>query len=145
MAAVAAASTFVATEPGRVLGTVGYMAPEQVRGEPADAATDLFALGCTMLEMLTGERPFVRATAADSLAALLNDPAPNLLLLGLQVPPRLADVVAHCLEKDRAQRFSSARELAAALRALLTDSSATTQAPSRGEARGCARSPCSRS
>ena len=67
------------------------MAPEQVRGETADAATDMFALGCTMLEMLTGERPFVRATAADSLAAVLNEPAPNLLLLGLQVPPRLAD------------------------------------------------------
>ena len=126
---------FVATEPGRVLGTVGYMAPEQVRGETADAATDLFALGCTTLEMLTGERPFVRATAADSLAAVLNDPAPNLLLLGLQVPPRLADVVAHCLEKDRAQRFSSARELAAALRSLLTDSSATTPTVARRRAR----------
>ncbi len=135
MAAVAAASTFVATEPGRVLGTVGYMAPEQVRGETADAATDLFALGCTTLEMLTGERPFVRATAADSLAAVLNDPAPNLLLLGLQVPPRLADVVAHCLEKDRAQRFSSARELAAALRSLLTDSSTTTPTVARRRAR----------
>ena len=122
MAAVAAASTFVATEPGRVLGTVGYMAPEQVRGETADSATDLFALGCTFLEMLTGERPFVRTTAADSLAALLNEAAPNLLLLGLDVPPRLADIVAHCLEKDRAHRFSSARDLAAALRALLTDS-----------------------
>src|SRR4051812_15919865 len=58
MAALAAASTFIATEPGRVLGTVGYMAPEQVRGEPADPATDLFALGCTMVEMLTGQRPF---------------------------------------------------------------------------------------
>ena len=68
------------------MGTVGYMAPEQVRGETADAATDMFALGCTMLEMLTGERPFVRATAADSLAALLNEPAPNLLLLGLAGP-----------------------------------------------------------
>ena len=102
MAALAAASTFVATEPGRVMGTVGYMAPEQVRGEAADAATDIFAFGCTLLEMLTGQRPFVRATPADSLAALLNEPAPNLLLSGLDIPPRLADVVAHCLEKDRA-------------------------------------------
>jgi eukaryotic-like serine/threonine-protein kinase len=135
MAAVAAASTFIATEPGRVMGTVGYMAPEQVRGEIADAATDLFALGCTMMEMLTGERPFVRATAADSLAALLNEPAPNLLLLGLDFPPRLADVVAHCLEKDRAQRFSSARDLAAALRALLTDSAATHATVTRRRSR----------
>jgi eukaryotic-like serine/threonine-protein kinase len=135
MAALAAAATFLATEPGRVLGTVGYMAPEQVRGESADSATDLFALGCTMLEMLTGERPFVRTTAADSLAALLNEPAPNLLLLGLDVPPRLADIVAHCLEKDRTQRFSSARDLAAALRALLTDSAATNATVSRRRAR----------
>ena len=126
MAAVAAATTFVATEPGRVMGTVGYMAPEQIRGEVADAATDLFALGCTLVEMLTGQRPFVRATAAASLAAVLSEPAPNLLLLGLDVPPRLADIVAHCLEKDRVHRFSSARDLATALRALLTDSSVDT-------------------
>jgi len=135
MAAVAAATTFIATEPGRVLGTVGYMAPEQVRGEPADPATDVFGLGCTILEMLTGDRPFVRATPADSLAALLNEPAPNLLLLGLDVPPRLADIVAHCLEKDRAHRFSSARDLAAALRGLLTDSASAHATVARRRAR----------
>ena len=123
MVAVGAATTFVATEPGRVMGTVGYMAPEQVRGEVADATTDIFALGCTLVELLTGERPFVRATAAASLAAVLNEPAPNLLLSGLDLPPRLADIAVHCLEKDRAHRFSSARDLATALRALLTDSS----------------------
>jgi eukaryotic-like serine/threonine-protein kinase len=135
MAALAAASTFIATEPGRVMGTVGYMAPEQIRGETADAATDIFAFGCTLLEMLTGERPFVRATAADSLAALLNEPAPNLLLSGLQVPARLADVVAHCLEKDRVHRFASARDLAAALRTLLTDSAVTHTTVARRRAR----------
>jgi eukaryotic-like serine/threonine-protein kinase len=135
MAALAAASTFIATEPGRVLGTVGYMAPEQVRGEPADPATDLFALGCTMVEMLTGQRPFMRATPADSLAALLNEPAPNLLLSGIDVPPRLADIVAHCLEKDRSQRFTSARDLAAALRALLTDSASSQATVARRRAR----------
>ena len=79
--------------------------------------------GCTLVELLTGERPFVRATAAASLAAVLNEPAPNLLLSGLDLPPRLADIAVHCLEKDRAHRFSSARDLATALRALLTDSS----------------------
>jgi eukaryotic-like serine/threonine-protein kinase len=135
MAALAAASTFVATEPGRVMGTVGYMAPEQVRGEAADAATDIFAFGCTLLEMLTGQRPFVRATPADSLAALLNEPAPNLLLSGLDIPPRLADVVAHCLEKERLHRFASARDLAAALRTLLTDSAATHTTVTRRRAR----------
>jgi len=136
LATVAAAPTVLATEPGRVMGTVGYMAPEQIRGEKVDPSTDLFALGCTIIEMITGERPFVRATPADSLAAVLHEPAPNLLLSGRDVPVRFADVVAHCLEKDRAQRFSSARDLATALRTLLTDSASTNATVARRRARG---------
>ena len=117
------AATIAPTEPGRVLGTVGYMAPEQVRGEPAQPATDLFALGCTLAEMLTGDRPYAKPTIAESVAAVLHDPAPDLAASGRDIPPRLAEVVAHCLEKRPADRFSSARDVAAALRALLTDSS----------------------
>jgi len=116
-------ATFAPTQPGRVMGTLGYMAPEQVRGEPVGAGTDLFALGCTLAEMVTGDRPFVRATAADSLAAVLHAPAPDLLASGLEIPPRLAEIVGHCLEKDVARRFSSASDVALALRALLTESS----------------------
>jgi serine/threonine protein kinase/tetratricopeptide (TPR) repeat protein len=115
-------ATFAPTEPGRVLGTLGYMAPEQVRGEPVGAATDVFALGCTLAEMLTGDRPFRGATPADSLAAVLGAPAPDLLASGREVPPRLADIVRHCLEKEVASRFSSAADVAMALRALAAES-----------------------
>ncbi|HEX5819209.1 MAG TPA: protein kinase [Gemmatimonadales bacterium] len=135
MAMVASATTFAATEPGRVLGTVGYMAPEQVRGEAATPATDVFALGCTMAEMLTGTRPFARATPAESVAAVLTEPAPDLLATGLDLPPRLAEIVAHCLEKDVAHRFSSARDVATALRALLTESSSNHAATPRRRSR----------
>jgi serine/threonine protein kinase/tetratricopeptide (TPR) repeat protein len=115
-------ATFAPTEPGRVMGTIGYMAPEQVRGEPVGACTDVFALGCTLAEMLTGERPFYRATPADSLAAVLHAPAPDLLASGRDIPPRFADIVRHCLEKDTAVRFSSATDVAMALRALTVES-----------------------
>ena len=110
------------------------MAPEQVRGEPVGAATDIFSLGCTLAEMLTGDRPFYRATAADSLAAVLHAPAPDLLASGRDIPPRFADIVRHCLEKDAAERFSSAADVAMALRALTADSNqshANLAAPKR--------------
>jgi serine/threonine protein kinase len=131
-AAVASEATYAATEPGRVLGTVGYMAPEQIRGEPVSAATDVFAFGCTLTEMLTGEKPFMRSTAAASLAAVLHDEAPNVLASGRDIPPRLGDIIKHCLEKDVARRFASARDVAAALRSLLVDtSSQSLTAPKR--------------
>lgn len=117
------AATFAATEPGRVLGTIGYMAPEQVRGEQVGPGTDIFALGCTLAELLTGDKPFSRGTPAESLAALLHDLPPQLVASGRDIPPRLADIVTHCLEKEPDARFTSARDLAAALRTLLTDSS----------------------
>jgi serine/threonine protein kinase/tetratricopeptide (TPR) repeat protein len=114
--------TLARTEPGRVLGTIGYMAPEQVRGETAGAAADIFAFGCTLAEMLSGQKPFVRATVAESLAAVLHDQAPDLIATGSDIPPRLNEIVAHCLEKDVSRRFGSARDVAAALRSLLTES-----------------------
>jgi eukaryotic-like serine/threonine-protein kinase len=115
------AATFAPTEPGRVLGTIGYMAPEQVRGEEVSPATDVFAFGCTLAEMLTAEKPFTRATPADSLAAVLNDPPPQLLASGREIPERLVDIVVHCLEKQPHARFTSAVDLAAALRSVLTE------------------------
>jgi Tol biopolymer transport system component len=101
------------TAAGTVVGTVGYMSPEQVRGEAVDARSDIFSVGTVLHEMLTGRPPFTRATAADSMAAILKeDPA---VPLSAEVPPALARIVARCLEKTREARFQSARDLAFAL------------------------------
>jgi serine/threonine protein kinase/Tol biopolymer transport system component len=115
----AAASTVLSpgTEPGTVMGTVGYMAPEQVRGEPADARSDLFSFGAVLHEMLTGQRAFARDTAAESMTAILREsPAPVSSLRA--IPPALERVVARCLEKQPAARFQSASDLAFALQTL---------------------------
>lgn len=120
---VTAATSFAPTETGRMLGTIGYMAPEQVRGDDVDAPADIFALGCTLCEMVTGDRIFRRNTPAESLAAILKEDPPDLLAAGRNITPEFARVVGHCLEKDPAERFQSAADLALALRALTTDSS----------------------
>ena len=114
------------TEPGRLMGTIGYMSPEQVRGEPVGAATDIFAFGCTLSEMLTGQRPFAHSTAAETLAAVLHEPAPSVLTTGLDIPPRLGEITSHCLEKEVARRFASARDVSAALRALLVEATSSS-------------------
>jgi serine/threonine protein kinase/Flp pilus assembly protein TadD len=106
------------TQPGVVLGTVSYMSPEQVRGEPADARSDLFALGCVLYEMLTGCRPFQAATAAETMAAILHEPPPALSQSGRERPAELDRLILRCLEKDPTRRFLSARDLAAVLRGL---------------------------
>ena len=108
------------TAAGAVLGTVGYMAPEQVQGASVDARADIFSLGCVLFEMVTGRRAFAGATASETLAAILSAPAPALVLSGSDVPPDLEKVVARCLEKQPGARFQSAADLAFALRALLT-------------------------
>jgi len=110
------------TKPGTVLGTVGYMSPEQVRGEPADHRSDIFSLGCIASEMLTGKRAFAGNTPNESLAAILRDEPEGLDGSGSQVAPNVAVVVRRCLEKDRDRRFQSARDLAFALRALMSGS-----------------------
>jgi len=120
-----------ATEAGVVLGTTGYMAPEQVRGEVADTRADLFSLGCVLQEMLTGLRAFARPTPIETMAAILHDPPQVPSRSRRDVPPGLDRLVAHCLEKDPAQRFQSARDLAFALAAL---SSTPSTAPSRPRA-----------
>lgn len=104
------------TEPGLLLGTVTYMAPEQVRGQSADARSDLFALGAILYEMVTGRRAFARDTPADTMTAVLFEDPPE--LAGVAVPPGLGRIVRHCLEKLPDQRFQSARDLAFDLESL---------------------------
>lgn len=101
-----------ATDIGTVVGTAGYMSPEQVRGAAVDCRTDIFSFGAVLYEMLSGSRAFKRDTPADTMAAILNDDPPETLESGRQVPPALDRIVRHCLEKAPEQRFQSARDLA---------------------------------
>src|SRR5215469_10213400 len=106
------------TDAGRVLGTVGYMSPEQVRGESADARSDIFALGCVLYEMLTGKRAFRKPTAVETLNAILTEEPPAAAEITRAIPPALQRVVHRCLEKPPDRRFQSASDLAFALEAL---------------------------
>ncbi len=106
------------TQPGLVMGTVGYMAPEQVRGESVDTRADIFSFGCVLFEMLYGERPFARATAIETLAAILHDSPSAPSRRRRELPPGFDRVVARCLEKDPAARFQSVQDLEFALVAL---------------------------
>lgn len=110
------------TEPGAILGTVGYMSPEQVRGERADHRADIFSLGCVLYEMLTRRRPFGGDTPAETLAAILRDQPSELAAADRQIPTRVDGVVRRCLEKNPDHRFQSARDLAFALREILNES-----------------------
>ncbi len=123
------------TNPGQVLGTVGYMSPEQVRGDPADHRSDIFALGCVLYEMLSGARPFKRDTAAESMAAILREDPPELPVAARQIPPALDRIVGRCLEKLPDERFQSARDLEFDLEAMSGTASASSVTPARGEAR----------
>src|SRR5262245_56943635 len=118
-----------ATSPGSILGTSGYMSPEQARGQEADARSDVFAFGCVLYEMVTGRRAFARDTATETLAAILRDAPPELAALGISVPAELERVIGHCLEKDSAQRFQSSRDLAFHLEALLRSTTPTPEEP----------------
>jgi serine/threonine protein kinase/Tol biopolymer transport system component len=100
------------TEPGMVLGTVGYMSPEQVRGLAADHRSDIFSLGTILYEMLSGNRAFQGATSADTMSAILKEEPAELSSAVRNLPPALARIVHRCLEKDPAERFQSARDLA---------------------------------
>jgi eukaryotic-like serine/threonine-protein kinase len=103
------------TEPGTVMGTVGYMSPEQVRGLPVDHRSDIFSFGTILYEMLSGRRAFQGATRADTLSAVLKEEPSALSDSGRNVPASLDRVVRHCLEKERENRFQSARDVAFAI------------------------------
>jgi Tol biopolymer transport system component len=106
------------TDPGMVMGTAGYMSPEQVRGATVDHRTDIFALGAILYEMLTGRRAFQRSTSAETMTAILNEDPPHISQIVQATPPGLQRVVHRCLEKNSEQRFHSASDLAFALEAL---------------------------
>jgi len=107
-----------ATEPGMVLGTVGYMSPEQVRGLPADPRSDLFALGALVYEMVSGRRAFRGESPADTMTAILREEPPDLTQLEREIPPGLERIIRRCLEKQPEARFRSAHDLAYALEAI---------------------------
>jgi Tol biopolymer transport system component len=100
------------TDPGKVLGTVGYMSPEQVRGKPADHRSDIFSFGAILYETLSGRRAFKGDSAVETLNAILKDEPADLLETQRHLPPGLERVVRHCLEKRPEDRFQSARDLA---------------------------------
>jgi len=110
--------TLSETRAGTIMGTMGYMSPEQLRGEPTDARSDIFALGCVLFEMLTGSSPFRRDTAADTMVAILKEEPLDVSLSGVEVTPELNRIVDHCLEKNPQERFQTAADLAFALRSV---------------------------
>ena len=126
------------TETGAILGTVGYMAPEQVRGQAADSRSDLFALGAILYELLSGKRAFHGATYVETLHAILNEEPAPLSASGREMPPGLEPIVRRCLEKEPAQRFQSASDLAFALEGVSGSVSGTVPAMAgrRMEGRG---------
>ena len=109
------------TVPGSVLGTMGYTSPEQLRGEAADARSDIFALGCLLYEMLSGRTAFLRNSPAETTAAILKEEPRGLSDAGLEVPAELERTIRRCLEKSPEARFQSASDLAFSLRSISTD------------------------
>ena len=98
-----------------MLGTVGYMSPEQVKGQNADQRSDLFSLGAILYEILSGNRAFHGETSVETMSAILREDPPDLTATNQIVPPVLERIVRHCLEKNPEERFQSARDVAFAL------------------------------
>ena len=118
----------VDTDPGVVMGTVGYMSPEQVKGRPVDQRSDIFSFGAILYEMLSGRRAFHGESAAETMSAILREDPPDLSETNHNVSPALERLVQHCLEKNPEERFHSARDLAFALESL-SGSAATQTSP----------------
>ena len=116
------------TEPGTVMGTMGYMSPEQLRGLSVDHRSDIFSFGAILYELLSGKKAFKRDTASDTIAAVLKEEPPELTQTGRNISPSLDHIVRHCLEKDRENRFQSAKDVAFAL----SEASSTTTAVTSG-------------
>jgi serine/threonine protein kinase/Tol biopolymer transport system component len=128
------------TSPGTVIGTVGYMSPEQVRGQPVDQRSDLFSLGTLMYEMVAAEHPFRSDSPADTMSSILREDPPDPSSLNPNVTPGFERVIRHCLEKSPAQRFQSARDLAFQLETLSGGSGTmpTVETPILSSRRGMA-------
>ena len=120
----------VYTNPGTVMGTAGYMSPEQVRGDALDHRSDIFSFGSILYEMLTGQRAFRRETSAETMAAILKEEPPEFSLTNSTISPSLERIVRRCLEKQPARRLQSATDLAFALEALSAPSGPTLHATS---------------
>ena len=123
------------TQQGMILGTVGYMSPEQVGGAQADHRSDLFSFGVILYEMLYGERAFSKYNEIATMMAILREEPPQLSRAGKGVPPELEEIVDHCLEKSPEDRFQSARDLTFALRAAERESRAVPSGRTDGETR----------
>ena len=117
------------TEPGTLMGTVGYMSPEQVRGKAADQRSDIFSLGAVLYETVSGQRAFQGDSQADVLSAILKEDPPGLKVSGKPAPPALDRIIRQCIEKRPEDRFQSAHDLALALEA----ASGTEEARSSAE------------
>ena len=108
----------VNTDPGTVMGTMGYMSPEQLKGQQIDHRSDIFSFGAILYEMLSGKRAFRGDSMAETMSAILREDPPDLSETNKTVSPALERVVRHCLEKNPAERFHSARDLAFAIESL---------------------------
>jgi eukaryotic-like serine/threonine-protein kinase len=117
----------VDTDPGKVMGTVGYMSPEQVKGRNVDHRSDIFSFGTILYEMLSGRRAFHGESAAETMSAILKEDPPDLSETNQRISPALERLVNHCLEKNPEERFHSSRDLAFALEALSGSTSLATQ------------------
>jgi eukaryotic-like serine/threonine-protein kinase len=126
-------ATAIGTHAGHVLGTVGYMSPEQVRGEPADQRSDIFSFGSILYEMLSGTRAFKKGTGAETMTAILNEEPPE-FSPKVTIAPALDRIVRHCMEKQPAQRFQSAHDIAFDLESVSGTSTTNGAAVVRGKA-----------
>jgi serine/threonine protein kinase/tetratricopeptide (TPR) repeat protein len=124
-----ATMTPAGTVAGTVMGTLGYMSPEQLRGEPSDARSDIFALGCVLYEMVSGQTAFLRNSTAETTAAILKEEPERLSSTGNVLPAELERSIHRCLEKSPDARFQSSADLAFALRSISTDQVVPTTKP----------------
>jgi serine/threonine protein kinase/dipeptidyl aminopeptidase/acylaminoacyl peptidase len=120
------APTAIETGAGVVMGTVGYMSPEQVRGQAADHRSDIFSFGCVLYEMISGQRAFQRDSSVETMNAILREEPAEISQTRVDLPPGLERVVQHCLEKSPEERFQSARDLAFQIHALSSPSATAT-------------------